>query len=110
MIESISQLGLAFFGLSYDNAPESRAAIFTQIHQIVFHGKGGYDWHTVYNMPIWLRRFTFHQMSKYYEETDPNQSNSESSKNKTVIGSDGKIKSPEFLKKPSHTKKPISFK
>jgi len=109
MIESISQLGLAFFGLSYDNAPESRAAIFTQIHQIVFHGKGGYDWHTVYNMPIWLRRFTFNQISKYYEEQNPDASDKVKG-NKTIIGSDGKIKSPEFLKKPSSPKKPISFK
>jgi hypothetical protein len=109
MIESISQLGLAFFGLSYDNAPESRAAIFTQIHQIVFHGKGGYDWHTVYNMPIWLRRFTFNQISQYYEDQIPDPSN-KSQGNKTVIGSDGKIKSPEFLKKPTQSKKPISFK
>jgi hypothetical protein len=44
MIESISQLGLAFFGLTPDNVAQARAAIFTQIHEIVFHGKGGYDW------------------------------------------------------------------
>ena len=33
--------------------------LFTQIHEIIFHGKGGYDWNTVYSMPIWLRKFTF---------------------------------------------------
>ena len=64
MIESISQLGLAFFGLTFETAPQARNQIFTQIHQIVFHGKGGYDWHTIYNMPIWLRRFTFNQIQK----------------------------------------------
>jgi hypothetical protein len=42
--------------------------VFDQIHEIVFHGKGGYDWNTVYNMPIWLRRFTFHKMKKFYED------------------------------------------
>lgn len=42
--------------------------MFKQIHEIVFHGKGGYDWETVYNMPIWLRRFTFHAIYDYYEK------------------------------------------
>jgi|TARA_R110001606_G_scaffold392316_1_gene561141 hypothetical protein len=28
----------------------------------VYHGGGGYDWHTVYGMPIWLRRFTYQEI------------------------------------------------
>ena len=32
--------------------------LFRQIHDIVFHGRGGYDYRIVYEMPIWLRRFT----------------------------------------------------
>lgn len=46
--------------------PEYRSALFTQIHEIVFHGKGGYDWDTVYNMPVWLRRFTYNTMNEFY--------------------------------------------
>lgn len=34
----------------------------------MFFGKGGYDWDTVYNMPIWLRRFTFNSMDEYYKK------------------------------------------
>ena len=34
----------------------------------MFFGKGGYDWDTVYSMPIWLRRFTFHQLDEYYKK------------------------------------------
>jgi len=34
----------------------------------VFFGKGGYDWETVYNMPIWLRRFTFNNINEFYEK------------------------------------------
>ena len=45
---------------------EHRASTFKQIHEIVFHGKGGYDWYTVYTMPNWLRRYTFHELKKYY--------------------------------------------
>ena len=67
-IESLSQLGLSFFGLTYDIAPQARANLFKQIHEIVFHGNGGYDWHTIYNMPIWLRKYTFNEIRNYYEE------------------------------------------
>ena len=100
-------MGLAFFGLTYDTSAETRAAIFTQIHQIVFHGKGGYDWHTVYNMPIWLRRFTFQQIINYYEEKKSNEQQSSSPPGtKTVIGADGKIKAPEYLSK---AKRPAKY-
>lgn len=42
--------------------------MFSQIHEIVFHGQGGYNWDTVYNMPIWLRRFTFHKIKEHYDK------------------------------------------
>ena len=41
--------------------------IFTQIHEILFHGQGGYDYATVYNMPLWLRKFTFFKMKEHYD-------------------------------------------
>jgi hypothetical protein len=63
----IFQLDLAFFGLTSKIAQEFRKSVFDQIHQIVFHGKGGYDWGTVYNMPIWLRKFTFNKIKEWYE-------------------------------------------
>ena len=53
-----------FFGLT----PEYRKALFSQIHEIVFHGKGGYDFTTVYDMPIWLRNFTFKKLEEWYEK------------------------------------------
>jgi hypothetical protein len=93
-------LGLTFFGLTYDIAPQARAAIFTQIHEIVFHGKGGYDWHTIYNMPIWLRRFTFNKIQEFYSsEKEAYESKGKGGNTKTVINSDGTIKSPELLQK-----------
>jgi hypothetical protein len=49
------------------------------VHDIVYHGKGGYDWHTVYNMPIWLRRFTYKRISDFVEKQNKaNQSTSQS--------------------------------
>jgi hypothetical protein len=99
-------LGLAFFGLTFDIAAETRAAIFKQIHQIVFHGKGGYDWHTVYNMPIWLRRFTFNEILKYYQDEKDAVENQGKSGSKTVVGADGKVKAPEYL---SQVKRPAKY-
>jgi len=67
------QLDLTFFGLTSDLAKQFRVNLFTQIHEIVFYGRGGYDWETVYNMPIWLRKFTFHTMKKHYDEKNGNE-------------------------------------
>jgi hypothetical protein len=57
-------LVLTFFGLT----PEYRLYLFKQIHEIVFNSNGGYDWSTIYNMPIWLRRFTFETLREHYEK------------------------------------------
>ena len=38
------------------------------LHEIVFHSNGGYDWHTVYNMPIWLRNFPFKKMEEHFDK------------------------------------------
>ena len=58
------QLVLTFFGLTSIH----RMNIFSQIHEIVFHGNGGYDWNTIYNMPIWLRKFTFNKLKEFYDK------------------------------------------
>tara|TARA_Y100001938_G_C7967416_1_gene367525 strand:- start:423 stop:695 length:273 start_codon:yes stop_codon:yes gene_type:complete len=45
-----------------------RVNLFHEIHEIVFHGRGGYDWHTVYSMPIWLRKVTFQKMKEWFDK------------------------------------------
>lgn len=57
-------MGLTFFGLS----SSYRESVFNQIHEIVFHGQGGYVYDDVYNMPIWLRRFTFNKIKDFYDK------------------------------------------
>jgi hypothetical protein len=59
-----SQSGLTFFGLT----STYRITLFSQIHEILFHGKGGYDYATVYHMPIWLRRYTFQKLQEHYQK------------------------------------------
>ena len=104
-------MGLSFFGLTYDVAPIVRANLFKQIHEIVFHGNGGYDWHTIYDMPIWLRKYTFNEIKKYYEEEKDAAEGKQTSGGgkQTVINSDGTIKTPELLQKAANTKKPIKY-
>ncbi len=112
-------MGLAFFGLTFDVAAQARAALFKQIHEIVFHGKGGYDWNTIYNMPLWLRKFTFIQIQNYYKEEKEALENKGKKDNQTVINSDGTIKTPELLQKAASNtpqkftpppKRPVSYK
>ena len=59
---------LSFFGLTSEIAPQYRINLFTQIHEIVFHGNGGYDWDTVYNMPIRYRDFIYNQIREHFEK------------------------------------------
>lgn len=86
--------------------------MYSQIHEIVFHGNGGYTWQTVYDMPLWLRRFTFNKIQQFHDEQNK-QANSDSGSSKTVIDKDGVIKAPEFLKQhmqqQSEVKKPVSY-
>ncbi len=86
-------MGLSFFGLTSETAPIARANLFTQIHEIVFHGKGGYDWHTIYGMPRWLRQFTFNKIDEFYkkENEEYEKAKSGSSNKSTLIDPSGKI-------------------
>ena len=88
------------FGVTLENAPIIRKNLFEQIHSIVFHGKGGYDWNTVYSMPIWLRKFTLHKMNEFYEKqnSDPNEGKN------SIIDSKGNVNIPSFLKGKSNYK------
>ena len=67
-----------FFSLTHSQAVEYRSNLFTQIHEIVFHGGGGYDWHTIYDMPIWLRNFTFKKIQEHFEEKNKSANNTSS--------------------------------
>ena len=49
-----------FFGLT----SEYRVSLFTQIHDLVYHGNGGFIHSEVYNMPIWMRRFHIQKINE----------------------------------------------
>jgi hypothetical protein len=68
--------------------------LFSTIHEIVFHGKGGYSYDDIYNMPIWLRKFTFNKIKEFYESqkstknedswVNNSEAKQEASKNKNI--------------------------
>ena len=98
---STYQLVLAFFGLTSDITSQYRLSVFNQIHEIVFHGRGGYTWDIVYNMPLWLRKYTFDALKEWYtpKENQENENSwvegaatQEAAKNK-------KIKPPTYVTK-----------
>ena len=103
---STFQSVLAFFGLTSNTSPQHRMNVFTQIHEITFHGNGGYDYDTIYNMPIWLRNFTFNKIKEWHDKSKPkdvddswtnSETKAEASKNK-------KIKPPGYVTKASRKK------
>ena len=101
----MSLSGLIFFGLT----PTYRVSVFKQIHEIVFHGKGGYDFDTVYNMPIWLRNFTFKSIQEFYEkEKEEYDKSSKSSSGQSFDPMKGQ-KVPDAVKKAAQ-KGRISYK
>ena len=86
------QLIYPFFGLTPDNSHQARLNLFTEIHEIVFHGQGGYDWETIYNMPIWLRKFTFSRIADHYtQQNEQAKAASKNSKATTLMDSSGNV-------------------
>ncbi len=91
-------MGLGFFGLQSDTAAQVKLAIYTQIHEIVFHGNGGYDWQTVYNMPVYLRRFTFNKIQEHYTKQNEAANNATKGNSTTLMDASGKINTAEVAK------------
>ena len=93
-------MGLDFFGLTLENSQIYRKNLFTQIHNIVFHGNGGYDWFTIYNMPIWLRKFTFHEINEYNKSQ--NEKANKSKDKDSLVNTKGQVNQPKFQNKTSY--------
>ena len=71
--------------------------LFKSLHSIIFHSKGAYDYYTIYNMPIWLRKFTFKEIQDFY--ANEKKSHDAATKGKgqsTLVDKDGKVNVPAF--------------
>ena len=71
LLQLTSLLVLTFFGLT----PQYRKHIFDQIHDLVFHGGGGFQYYDVYNMPIWLRTFHTQKISDFNKKQNEENEN-----------------------------------
>ena len=79
-------LVLTFFGLT----PQYRNTLFTQVHDLVYHGGGGFIHSEVYNMPTWMRKFHILKINEYNkeknEEIEKSQNQADPNSNKSVQG------------------------
>lgn len=91
-------MGLAFFGLTYETAPQIRVNLFTQIHEIIFHGNGGYTYEVIYNMPTWLRKFTFNQINNFYQQQKESMEKSQGGNTTNVVDTSGNVDKATFMK------------
>jgi hypothetical protein len=46
--------------------------LFNELHDIIFYGKGGYSWDSLYNMPIKYRKYILKKMTDFYDPKDKN--------------------------------------
>ena len=88
-------------------APPFRVNLFKQIHEIVFHGNGGYDYYTIYNLPIWLRNYTFNEIKKYFQERQKAEEKASKSQNSTSANIGDPI--PDHMKKAFQQSKNSSY-
>ena len=70
-----------FFGLT----PQYRNILFSQIHDLVYHGGGGFIHSEIYNMPIWLRRFHINKISEWNKEQNEEAEQARKGKNKNEL-------------------------
>jgi len=73
---------------------------------MVIAGGGSYSWNDIYNMPIWLRLFTYNKMkSRIEKKNNPSQSDEG-----TLISPDGKINKNLFAEINQNMKGKASYK
>ena len=73
-----------------------------------------YDFKAVYDLPVWLRKYIYKEITDFYSEEKKAYENAKSGKKggntKTLVSSDGKINTPEFLKASKEYKGKTSYK
>lgn len=42
--------------------------VHSEVFDLVYHGKGGFSWNDVYNLPVFLRRFYIKKVIKALED------------------------------------------
>jgi hypothetical protein len=42
--------------------------VYNEVHDLIYHGNGGFTYSEVYNMPIHIRRYSIARINKHLEE------------------------------------------
>ena len=83
---------LTFFGLS----PKFKPLIHSQIFELIYYGKGGFNWSDIYSMPVWLRNFYYKKLETAIKEKNKAE---EDATKKAKSSSAPKVKAPPVVKK-----------
>jgi len=67
-MEAPSKLGFNLAQTFFGFKPEDRVALHDNIFNMIWHGEGRWDWGTIYEMPIFLRRHWVKRINKIIEE------------------------------------------
>lgn len=98
---------LSFFGISPENAAQNRLNLFDLIDEMVIAGNGSYSWQDIYNMPIWLRTFTYNKMKKRVEKS--NETTTPKGQ-KNLVNPDGTINKQAFKEANENMNGKVSYK
>ena len=63
------KLDQTFFGFK----PQDRVQLHENIFNLLWHGEGRWDWDTIYNLPIHLRKFWVTKLNKSRSELNQNE-------------------------------------
>jgi len=58
-----------FFGFN----PEDRVRLHENIFNLIWWGEGRWDWDTIYNMPVHIRRFWVNKLNKIIQDKEEAQ-------------------------------------
>jgi len=47
--------------------------VYNEVHDLTYHGGGGFTYSEVYNMPIYLRRYSINRINKHVEKQNEAQ-------------------------------------
>jgi hypothetical protein len=67
--------------------------MFIQIHDLTYHGNGGFTFFEVYNMPIWLRKFNIHRINEHLKKEEDA---AQKARGESNIGDNNQIQRPNI--------------
>ncbi len=77
-----------FFGFK----PEDRVTLHDNLFELLMRGDGRWDWNTLYNLPVFIRKFWIRKINQKTEK----QNEQIEQKNSTIVNNPNKLAKPPF--------------